>query len=159
LSEQQDVLPEHIYDALAGRRLQWDGLLWQVPSLSMTAQAFLMTIALGPGSSRTARVVTSILSLVAAFATLQLFASNRRAELADAHLLELHEKATQPNVSIHGESYRDRRNALSTGDWYIDLLCRVRSYRVWIAALTIFALTSVVTLVLAFVAPDLLRGT
>ena len=40
------------YGALATRRLQWDNLLWQVPILGLTAQAFLFTIALDPGSTR-----------------------------------------------------------------------------------------------------------
>jgi hypothetical protein len=41
-----------IYQAVTARRMQRDFLLWQVPSLSWAAQALLLTIALGPGSSR-----------------------------------------------------------------------------------------------------------
>ncbi|MER6612681.1 hypothetical protein [Streptomyces xantholiticus] len=36
-----------VYQAVAARRMQWDALLWQVPALSLTAQAFLFTITLG----------------------------------------------------------------------------------------------------------------
>jgi hypothetical protein len=143
-----------LYEAVAARRLQWDALLWQVPALSMTAQAFLMTIALGPGTSQTARIITAFLSLVAAFATLQLFASNRRSELVDAHLLESSEKARDPDNVVHGEAYRDRRNAERVEDWFIRVLCHWRSYRVWMLALAIFAVVSMVTLGFAVFSPD-----
>ena len=44
-------------------------LLWQVPALSLTAQAFLMTIALGHDSSKTAKIIVSTLSMVIAAAS------------------------------------------------------------------------------------------
>jgi hypothetical protein len=40
--------------------MQWDALLWQVPSLSLPAQAFLLTIALGPDASRTSRLLAGL---------------------------------------------------------------------------------------------------
>jgi len=148
-------MTDPVYAAVAARRLQWDGLLWQVPALSMTAQAFLMTIALGSDTSQTARILTSLLSMVAAFATLHLFASNRRSEVADAHLLEDHEKATNPEIVVHGETYRDRRNTEPMGA-YSAVLVKVRAYTVWMAALTTFALASVVTLGFAMLCPGAL---
>jgi hypothetical protein len=41
------------YQAVATRRMQWDALLWQVPSLSLAAQAFLLTISVDGDTSRT----------------------------------------------------------------------------------------------------------
>ena len=35
------------YEMLAERRNQQDSMLWQAPALALTAQAFLLTIALG----------------------------------------------------------------------------------------------------------------
>jgi hypothetical protein len=115
----------------------------------MTAQAFLMTIALGSDSSRAARTIAALLSLLAALATLQFFASNRRAELFDAHLLEEHEMASKLPDAVHGSAFRRRRDAFQTGNWYVDALVKVKSNVIWLIALTAFAGASVVTLGLA----------
>jgi hypothetical protein len=45
---------------------------------------------------------------------------------------------------------------MTSGDRVVDLLCRVRSYRVWLAALSAFAIGSVISLGLAIFEPDLL---
>lgn len=55
----------------------YNTLLWQVPALSLTAQAFLMTIALSPDSNRVARLITSVLSIIIAFASTQLMHDQR----------------------------------------------------------------------------------
>ena len=55
-----------IHQTLASRRASYDTMMWQAPMLSLTAQAFLFTIALGPGSSRVARVLASLLSFISA---------------------------------------------------------------------------------------------
>jgi hypothetical protein len=52
-------------------------LLWQVPALSLTAQAFLMTISLGMGTSNIARLVASFLSIVIAGASISLMHDQR----------------------------------------------------------------------------------
>lgn len=44
-------------------------LLWQVPALSLTAQAFLLTIALSNGNGTTAKVTVSALSMVISIAS------------------------------------------------------------------------------------------
>lgn len=49
-----------VYSVVASRRLQWDNLLWQVPVLGLTAQAFLFTTALGSGD-RWSKVIASVL--------------------------------------------------------------------------------------------------
>lgn len=41
-----------MYAVVAARRAQYHNMLWQVPTMSLTAQAFLFTIALGHDSSR-----------------------------------------------------------------------------------------------------------
>lgn len=38
-----------MYQVVAARRQNFDAMVWQVPALSLTAQAFLLVIALGPG--------------------------------------------------------------------------------------------------------------
>lgn len=65
------------YQAVAGRRAQWDSLLWQVPVLSLTAQAFLFTIELSQGNDAWARVISGMLSLNIAVISIMLMARHR----------------------------------------------------------------------------------
>jgi hypothetical protein len=55
----------------------YNTLLWQVPALSLTAQAFLLTIALNPDSSTTARLITAVLSMIIAVASTHLMHDQR----------------------------------------------------------------------------------
>ncbi len=52
-------------------------LLWQVPALSLTAQSFLMTIALGSGNTSLARLIASVLSAIVAWASFALMHDQR----------------------------------------------------------------------------------
>jgi hypothetical protein len=52
-------------------------LLWQVPALSLTAQAFLFTVALAKDAAPAARVVTGILSVVTSLMSIYLMLSHR----------------------------------------------------------------------------------
>ena len=52
-------------------------LLWQVPALSLTAQAFLFTIALAKDVAPAARAVTGILSVVTSLMSMYLMFSHR----------------------------------------------------------------------------------
>lgn len=100
---------EVVYSAVAARRQQWDNLVWQVPVLSLTAQAFLFTIAIGGDSQRIARVIASLLSLVVTFLCMTLMARHRQAEIMDAHWLEDFEKAEWPSdAPVHGIRFRHR---------------------------------------------------
>jgi hypothetical protein len=60
----RDNISREAYAAVAARRTQFDQLVWQVPVLSLTAQAFLFSIALSPDGTRTTRIIASLLSLV-----------------------------------------------------------------------------------------------
>ena len=55
-SGESAAISEDQYDLLAARRTSYDEMMWQAPALSLTAQAFLFTIALGPGSTTAARL-------------------------------------------------------------------------------------------------------
>jgi hypothetical protein len=52
-------------------------LLWQVPALSLTAQSFLLTIAVGSGSSNYARLISSGLSVIIALSSYALMHDQR----------------------------------------------------------------------------------
>jgi hypothetical protein len=65
-----------------------DQMVWQVPGIALTAQAFLMTIGLGPGSGQLARLGTGLLSAVVAFLSVELLMRHRLSATADAVWLE-----------------------------------------------------------------------
>jgi hypothetical protein len=157
VDDQPRLLTDPLYAAVAARRLQWDALLWQVPALSITGQAFLMTIAFGADTSRTARIIVSAFSVVWAFATLHLYANNRWAELVDAHLLEDHERATG-QLAVHGRSYKTLRDAdpPPKKERYTRMLRRPRPHIVWKITLTGSGLMSLSALLLAIFCPSLL---
>jgi hypothetical protein len=61
------------YEMLAARRNQQDSMLWQAPALALTAQAFLLTIALGGNAASVfARALAAGLGLVVACMSMQL---------------------------------------------------------------------------------------
>ena len=128
------------YDVLASRRLATDGMLWQTPVLSLTAQAFLFTIALGPGSTAGARVIAACLALVASLASIQLMAKHRYHEVKDSAVLREYEDAKESNgfQAIHGRPSEDPNAA-----WYH----RISSYHLWLGMLAVFAGAAVVVII------------
>jgi hypothetical protein len=86
-------LPESMYNAVVQRRTAFDKLAWQAPVLSLTAQAFLFTVALSPGSSLFARLIASGLAAVAALGSIALFGRHASGEHLDSEWLEKYEKA------------------------------------------------------------------
>lgn len=146
-----DRTDHHLYEAVAARRTQWDSLLWQVPVLSLTAQAFLFTISLGPDSSRAARVIASILSIVSAVLSMHLMARHRQAEIADAHWLSDYE-SRHFGETVHGPTWRARRNSTPVLVW----LTRYPAFPAWMIGLLTFGLAAVVALLLAIFCPSVL---
>jgi hypothetical protein len=155
-------LPEHDgqllrYQALTARRLQWDALLWQVPVLSLTAQAFLFTVALSGGNSRTARGIASALGVIAAVMSLQLMISDRRSEITDAHWIrDLEAHLFGEEKVVHGGVYKERRDRTDASlhfPWQPFLA--VKSSDLWIWGLTLFGLAALATFVLNLIRPSL----
>src|SRR5205807_717505 len=79
--------------AAQARRSSLDQMMWQVPALSLTAQSFLLTIALGHDTRWIARVMTALLGMIAAGAAIQLLLKHRYHELLYSHWLEKFEAA------------------------------------------------------------------
>ncbi len=71
----------------AGQFGSYTTLLWQVPALGLTAQAFLLTIALDYASSRWARCTASVLSIIIALASAVLMHNQRGREINHGELL------------------------------------------------------------------------
>lgn len=148
-----------VYAVVAARRLQWDNLVWQVPILSLTAQAFLFTIALAADSSRTARVIAGALAMIITVLCVTLMARHRQAELTDAHWLEAYESHLPERYQQHGQSWRARRDSESIDAGMIErLIPRWPGFRVWVIGLALFGLTGVVAVTTAIFWPTLLKG-
>jgi hypothetical protein len=146
------------YNTVAARRMQWDTLLWQVPIMSLTGQAFLFSIALAPGSSQTARTVASALAVIAAWLSITLMTRYRQQELGDAQWLEDFEEKLDPSVRVHGKNFlkiRDSRPFPARERLGIPLL---KGYRTWVIGLGLFGLAALLTLVTTWAWPDLLAG-
>ena len=128
----EDVLLAQ-YQLVAARRQNFDAMVWQVPALALTAQAFLMTIALGTGIGHLARIAAGLLSALAALMSVQLLLRQRIHEVADARWLHDFERS-------HGWEPVHQRPAerVTEAGLRAQGLTRLPSHRVWIAGLAVF---------------------
>jgi hypothetical protein len=131
----QDVLLAQ-YQVVAARRQNFDAMVWQVPALALTAQAFLMTIALGPGTGHLARIAAGLLSALAALMSIQLLLRQRVHEVADARWLHDFERAHG-----WGAIHQHPAERVAAAGIRSKGLMRLRSHQLWIAGLTIFGAT------------------
>ncbi len=165
MSDEQEIpgLDPGQYPHLVSRRLQFDQLLWQTPTLALTGEAFLFSIALGNGISHLARVIASALAFVVSWASLHTLAMHRTNELADARLIGEFEAGTS-RVPVHGPDWRDYRSALARRhesvdsgseltDRLIARLTRIRGIEVWFWTLSFIVVLSLGLLVVAIVRP------
>ena len=138
------------YEMLAERRNQQDSMLWQAPALALTAQAFLLTIALGGSAvSVFARALAAGLGLVVACMSMQLMAKHRHlTELDNAWLA-----AMEQEIGLAPIAARDISPSLGPRR---SLARRARSYVVWEAGLALFALTNMAIFLITLIRPGLL---
>lgn len=145
-----------VYQAVVSRRLQWDNLVWQVPLLSLTAQAFLFTIALAGDTSRTARVIAAGLSLIVTFLSITLMARHRQAEIADAHWLEAYEDDHFSGMgdAVHGRAFQARRNTTAIGAGRVGRMIPMRpGFATWVIGLAGFGVAALIVLVVTIFWP------
>src|SRR5689334_1080049 len=154
-----------VYQVVAARRLQFDNLVWQVPALSLTAQAFLFTIAIGGTTSRPARIIASLLAIVITVLCTTLMARHRQSEIHDANWLaafEADEWKTAPaagdlDFRVHGLAFREKRGKGSVdGGWTESIVRPLPGYKTWIAGLLVFGAAALVTLAVSICCPDVL---
>jgi hypothetical protein len=77
-----------VWQTVAARRQSYDAMMWQTPALGMTAQAFLLSLALGSGTSALSRIISAGLSVLISVMVVQLLAKHRRNEFLDTLALE-----------------------------------------------------------------------
>jgi len=128
------------YPVIVGRRQSYDQLLWQTPVLSLTAQAFLLTIALGPDSSCVARLMSASLSLITALASIMLMIKHRYYEVLASNMLQ---KFEEDNKSKGFEVVHDHR---PYPEEKVSFLVRPHSFWIWIITLSTFALVALIVL-------------
>ena len=145
------------YSAVATRRGQWDQLLWQVPTISLAAQAFLFTTSLSPEVSAANRILAAILSLVMTYICLQLMHRHRAGELTDSAWLKRFEERFNAADPTHGPKFRElRAERIHQGilddspfNGVMSRLANWRSFTVWVGGLLLFGVASVIVLVAA----------
>ena len=144
-----------IYQTIANRRQVYDTLIWQVPVISLTAQAFLFTIALG-STSIVARLISASLAFVTSVISMQLMSKHRLHESIDSKLLEKLETTlgldTLLGFPVHARPI-DRAKLLGIKTPW---LTRQSSYRIWMYGLALFALASVIVVIITLINPRLL---
>ena len=147
--ERDELVGLEQYAIVANRRQQWDTLLWQMPTMALTGEAFLFTISLGGSTSQPGRIVASILALVVAVASLHSLSAHRLSELADSQWLHEHE-LLRGAYEVHGVSWRKRRMSIiqdqlhspKLTDRLVARTYRFRSIVVWFWTMILIALTA-----------------
>lgn len=164
---------EVLYQTVAARQAQQNSMAWEVPALSMTAQAFLFTIALAADSTATSRYVACGLSILTSVLTITLMARHRQMDIADAEWLEAFERRqaqlpptgalpiTEHRV-ISGNQARARRDQIVRQRVAKGLVGRLvpllPGYSTWVIGLALFALTAAAIIVITAANPRLLGG-
>lgn len=121
-------------------------MLWQAPALALTAQAFLMTIALASGSSSLARCLAAGLAVVVACLSMQLMAKHRFLAWQDLEGLREMEQSL-PHVRVADRTW-ERAGRVPTS-W----ARRRSSYRVWQWGLATFGVSAAFTFAVALLQP------
>jgi hypothetical protein len=142
------------YEMLVLRTGTQANLVWQTPSLGLTAQAFLLTIALEAQASDLRRVVAAFLGLVVALISMQTMAKHRYFEnLDNFKMQQLEQRLGLPPMARRGWDGA----AASIGRFSVPKKWPVRlsslsltwsSYRVWQIGLAAFALVDVAIIIL-----------
>lgn len=137
------------YEMLLQRELEQDAMLWQTPTIALTAQAFLLAVALNPTSSPLATFLSAGLGLVVALMSMQLMAKHRFLNLLDrAHVHALEARLGMEHLSNRQYYYTD--GSYRVPEWLVKHksppaehgLAKFRSHRVWIVGMAIFVVVN-----------------
>ena len=131
-----------VYQSLSARRLGYDTRIWQVPALSFTAQAFLMTIALSKDSHSAACLTAATLSFVVALMSMQLMSKHRFLEVMDSILMEKIEDKIDMETAIGFKPHSRIETRSNQTKVKPNCFVRYSSYRIWQTGLALFALTA-----------------
>jgi hypothetical protein len=153
-----DDISREAYTAVVARRAHFDQLLWQVPVISLAAQAFLFSIALSPETAQTSKIIASFLSVVMTLLSLHLMVKHRQAEVADSQWLEAYEKNSAPPAGVpawpmHGQTWARYRKSVDPNIGGLGALSRLPGFRTWTWGLSLFGVAAIVVSIMAIVMP------
>ena len=139
-----------VYEMLSHRFLSLNSLMWQVPVLALTAQAFLLTISLSPGVTVLARCLSSGLGMLISALCLQLMMRHRYLAHSDRLKLE-----TLENCVLNVPTEARVNGKPADADRFLD---RQPSHVWWQIGMLLFLLVSAAVFVIALASPQLLSG-
>ncbi|WP_062006135.1 hypothetical protein [Arthrobacter alpinus] len=151
---------------LIQREMDQDAMLWETPTIALTAQAFLLTIALNRDSTAPAVYISAALGVIVAVLSMQLMAKHRFLnEMDRAQLHRLEEELDIPHISRRSYFFPSGKYAiphnLSTAGRSAPkkqgLLQSIRSYNFWVLGLGIFAAVNVAILAIELWWPTILH--
>jgi hypothetical protein len=136
------------FEMIMYRELEQDAMTWQTPALALTAQSFLLTIALDSTATTGARALAAGLGILVAVMSLQLMAKHIYLCNVDrAQLRQLEECMGLPKISqrqwgdgVRGMPSRGFLERRSSGVW-------------WIRGMMIFALANAAVIIVVLVEP------
>ncbi|MEV6430890.1 hypothetical protein [Nocardia sp. NPDC051463] len=141
--------PEALYQVVADRRLQYENLLWQVPAVSLTAQAFLFSVALSQNIESFPRILAGLLALNLSVISIMLMASHYRAESRDAEWLERFEQQElgAGAWSPHGAEFRPQYISDPDAGWVDNLIHLRLMFQIWVVGLALFGVVAILMIV------------
>ncbi|MEU5672006.1 hypothetical protein ABZ749_16910 [Micromonospora sp. NPDC047753] len=129
-------------------------MTWQVPALATAAQAFLLTLALGPETSRPAQAVAATLAAALTGLSAQLMVKYRRLELSDNRLLERIEQQLGVDQILGLPPHSAARERLGDNQpWWV----RLSSFRLWLLGIGAFSMADLVIAIDALAGLELFR--
>lgn len=136
------------YQAAESRRSAIDQMMWQAPVLSLTAQAFLMTVGLQRETAGTGRMLAGILGFGVALASMQLLSKHRLHEVhLSKWLSHLEQDTAMPNLNSAAERHREPVELPRPAAW---LAYGKSSFAWWLLTLAVFGLADVLILSAGF---------
>lgn len=123
-------------------------LLWQVPALSLTAQSFLMTVALGSGSSSFARLISAVLSAFIAFASSRLMHDQRGHAINDGELARRLSETLALGSLLGNFIASDGKPRQANAEKVWSAIDK-RIYGVWIVCMLLFAVVDALVVISA----------
>ena len=144
------------YNSLGDRKRHFDSLFWQIPSLSLGGQAFLLSIALNSSTHKTEKILAAVLGVFIAFVSLASLSRIRLYEFTITNML------IETEHKLFGYSFTDTESS----EWskaqkqtskgkkkkiisqrLFSVLHPVKSYEVWVITLLLFILVGLYIIV------------
>lgn len=155
--DEKGELPDSLVSLLsvyAGQFGSYTTLLWQVPALGLTAQSFLLTIALMKDTSNGARIVACVLSMIIAIASAFLMHNQRGRAINHAELLRrLSAKLGLSEFLLGNVELDDAapRKTNAQNVWAVDH----KIYAGWIACMILFLIADILIILAVGLRPSL----